>query len=70
MGFQRHKSVLDDEVNIDGYEIKRSDMDRHCGGVTRYVREDPREDFSLDIENLFFLYPATKIKTSSCWSSL
>ena len=52
------KSVLDGEVNIDGYEIKRSDRNRHGGGVACYIRKDlvfsPREDFSPDIENVFF----------------
>ena len=52
------QSVLDGEVNIDGHEMKRSDRDRHGGGVACYIRKDlvfnPREDFSPDIENAFF----------------
>ena len=51
------KSVLDGEVNIAGYEIKRCDRNRHGGGVACYIRKDlafnPREDFSPDIENVF-----------------
>ena len=52
------KSVLDGEVGIDGYEIKRCDRDRHGGGVACYIRKglvfNPRENFSTDIENIFF----------------
>lgn len=52
------KSVLDGEVSIDGYEIKRADRNRHGGGVACYIRKDlvfsPRENFSADIENIFF----------------
>ena len=52
------KSVLDGKVGIDGYEIKRYDRDRHGGGVACYIRKDlvfnPRENFSTDIENIFF----------------
>ena len=52
------ETVLDGEVSIDGYEIKRSDRNRHGGGVACYIRNDlvfnPREKFSLDIENIFF----------------
>ena len=52
------KSVLDGEVGIDGCEIKRCDRDRHGGGVACYIRKDlvfnPRENFSTDIENIFF----------------
>ena len=48
-----NKSVLDGEVGIDGYEIKRCDRDRHDGGVACYIRKDlvfnPRENFSTDI---------------------
>ena len=34
------KSVLDGEVNIDGYEIKRCDRNRQGGGVACYIRKD------------------------------
>ena len=60
------ESVLDGEVNIDGYEIKRCDRNRHGGGVACYIRKDlafnPREDFSPDIENVFLdiLLPKSK----------
>ena len=60
------KSVLDGEVSIEGYEIIRSDRDRHGGGVACYVRSDiasnVRHDFSKDIENIFFdiLLPNSK----------
>ena len=42
------KSVLDGEVGIDGYEIKRCDRDVAC------LVFNPRENFSTDIENIFF----------------
>ena len=60
------ESVLDGEVNIDGYEIKRCDRNRHGGGVACCIRKDlafnPREDFSPDIENVFLdiLLPKSK----------
>ena len=59
-------TVLDGEVNIDGYEVKRSDRNRHGGGVACYVRNDisfnVRSDFSDEIDNIVFdmLLPKTK----------
>ena len=59
-------SVLDGEINIDGYELVRSDRNRHGGGVACYIRSDisfnVRGDFSSEIENIFFdiLLPKTK----------
>ena len=59
-------TVLDGEVNIDGYEVIRSDRNRHGGGVACYVRNDisfnVRKDFSDEIENIVFdmLLPKTK----------
>ena len=59
-------TVLDGEVNIDGYEVIRSDRNRHGGGVACYVRNDIsfniRSDFSDEIENIVFdmLLPKTK----------
>ena len=59
-------SVLDGEINIDGYELIRSDRNRHGGGVACYIRSDisfnVRGDFSSEIENIFFdiLLPKTK----------
>ena len=59
-------TVLDGEVNIDGYEVIRSDRNRHGGGVACYVRNDisfnVRSDFSDEIENIVFdmLLPKTK----------
>ena len=59
-------TVLDGEVNIDGYEVIRSDRNRHGGGVACYVRNDisfnVRRDFSDEIENIVFdiLLPKTK----------
>ena len=57
---------LDGEINIDGYELVRSDRNRHGGGVACYIRSDisfnVRGDFSSEIENIFFdiLLPKTK----------
>ena len=59
-------SVLDGEINIDGYELVRSDRNRHGGGVACYIRNDisfsVRGDFSSKIENIFLdiLLPKTK----------
>ena len=59
-------SVLDGEINIDGYELVRSDRNRHGGGVACYIRNDIsfsiRGDFSSEIENIFLdiLLPKTK----------
>ena len=60
------KTVLDNEVKIDGYELKRSDRNRQGGGVACYIRKDlsfnSREDFAPDLENIFFdlLLPKSK----------
>ena len=59
-------TVLDGEVNIDGYEVIRSDRNRHGCGVACHVRNDisfnVRGDFSDEIENIVFdmLLPKTK----------
>ena len=59
-------SVLDEEVNIEGYKLLRSDRNRHGGGVACYIRNDitytERENFSTDLENIFFdiLLPKSK----------
>ena len=59
-------SVLDGEINIDGYELVRSDWNRHGGGVACYIHSDisfnVRGDFSSEIENIFLdiLLPKTK----------
>ena len=59
-------TVLDGEVNINGYEVIRSDRNRHGGGVACYVRNDisfnVKSDFSEEIENIVFdmLLPKTK----------
>ena len=51
------KTVLDEEINIDGYELARSDRNRHRGGVSCYIQNDisfnVRGDFSSEIENIF-----------------
>ena len=59
-------TVLDGEVNIEGYELMRSDRKRHGGGVACYIKNNiafrSRGGFSKEIENLFFdiLLPKTK----------
>ena len=59
-------SVVDGEINIDGYELIRSDRNRHGGGVACYICSDIsfniRGDFSSEIENIFLdiLLPKTK----------
>ena len=58
--------MLDGEVNIEGYDIVRSDRNRQGGGVACYIRSDisfnVRKDFTADIENIFFniLLPNSK----------
>ena len=60
------KTVLDEEINIDGCELARSDRNRHGGGVACYIRNDisfsVRGDFSSEIENIFsdIFLPKTK----------
>ena len=60
------KTVLDEEINIDCYELARSDRNRHGGGVVCYIRNDisfnVRGDFSSEIENIFLdiFLPKTK----------
>ena len=63
-------SVLDGEINIDGYELVRSDRNRHEGDMNRHEacfirskkRFNVRGDFSSEIENIFLdiLLPKTK----------
>ena len=60
------ETILDEEINIDGYELARSDRNRHGGGVVCYIRNDisfnVRGDFSSEIENIFsdIFLPKTK----------
>ncbi|XP_069941386.1 uncharacterized protein [Cherax quadricarinatus] len=60
-------TVTDDEVKIDGYNIKRLDRNRKGGGVCAYIRNDlaysPRPDLNNNkLEILWFevLLPKTK----------
>ena len=59
-------TVLDVEVNIEGYELIRSDRNRHGGRVACCIKNDTafrsRGGFFNEIENLFFdiLLPKTK----------
>ena len=50
------KTVLDEEISIDGYELARSDRNRQGGGVVCYIRNDisfnVRGDFSSEIQNI------------------
>ena len=61
-----HETVLDGEIYIDGYELIRSDWNRHEGGVACYIRSDVsvnvRCNFSSEVENIFsdILLPKTK----------
>ena len=63
------KSILDNEIKIDGYELKRSDRNRQSGGVACYIRKDlsfnVREDFSPDLENIFLTYSCQNPNQSS-----
>ena len=59
-------TVLDGEVEIEGYKIIRADRNRNGGGVACYIKSDLsyniRKDFSAEIENIFFdiLLPNSK----------
>jgi hypothetical protein len=59
-------SVLDGEINIEGYDIVRSDRNRNGGGVACYIRSDisfnVRDDFTADIENIFVDILMPKLK--------
>ena len=50
-------SVFDAEVNIEGYNLVRSDRNRHGGGIACYVKQhlsfDVKSYFSNEIENFF-----------------
>ena len=60
------KTVLDEQINIDGYELPRSDRNRHGGGVACCIWNDisfnVRGDSSSEIENIFLdiFLPKTK----------
>ena len=62
-------SVSDEEVNISGYSILRSDRNRYVVGVACYVRADlcfnRRNVFSNSIENAFFDLRIPKLKSLS-----
>ena len=51
-------TVLDGEVSIDGFDLVRSDRNRHGGGVACYIRSDLnfdiRSKFTDDMESIFF----------------
>ena len=61
--------VSDQEVNINGYSILKSDKNRYGGGVACYVRVDlcfnRRNIFSNSIENVFFDLLVPKLKPLS-----
>ena len=65
------KTVLDEEINVDGYELARSDWNRHGGGVASYIRNDisfnVRGDFSSEIENIFLDIFLPKPKPILIW---
>ena len=60
------ETVLNGEIQISGYNLVRSDRNRHGGGVLCYIRNDlcfnQRENFSTEFENIFIdiLLPKTK----------
>ena len=51
-------TILDGELEINGYDLIRSSRNRHEGGVACYIKKDRaynmRENISLDFEHLFF----------------
>ena len=67
------KMVLDREINIDGYELVRSDRNRHGGGVACYIQIDisfnVRGEFSNEIENIFLdIFPQNQAYIN--WNSV
>ena len=60
-------SINDEELNIDGYNIIRSDRNRHGGGVACYIKNDisfnRKDNFSNAIENVFLDIYLPKCKT-------
>ena len=61
-----NSSVSNQEVNINGYSVLRSDRNRNGGGVACYVRTDlcfnSRDVFSNSIEHIFFHILIPKVK--------
>ena len=59
-------TVLDAEIEIEGYSVTRSDRNRHGGGVVCYIRDsiiyNLRPNFSNNFENIVLnlLLPDTK----------
>ena len=59
-------SILNCEINIDGYDLLRCDRDRHGGGVACYIRQsinyNVKSIFPVSIENIVIdvLLPKTK----------
>ena len=51
------KSVLDSEVKIDGYDLIRSDRNRHGGGIACYIKKErhynTRGCISSEFDNIF-----------------
>ena len=62
-------TVLDGEINTDGFELTRSDKNRHRGGVVcdirNYVHFSLRSNFSNKVENFFYIL-LPKIKPAWC----
>ena len=62
------KTVLDEEINIDGYELARSHQNRQGCGAACHIQNDisfnVRGDFSSEVENIFLdiFLPKTKLK--------
>ena len=60
------ETVLDGEIDIEGFKLERSDRNRQGGGVVCYISKEitynVRDKFSSNIENIFLdiLLPKTK----------
>ena len=59
-------SILNEELNIQGYDLLRCDRNRHGGGVACYIKQNicynTKNIFSTELENIFFdvFLPKTK----------
>ena len=59
-----NSSVSDQNVNVSGFSIPRSDRNRNGGGVACYIKANlcfnSRNIFSNSIEHVFFIYLSQK----------
>ena len=59
-------SIDDDEIHLDGYDLFRSDRNRHGGGVVIFCRSElePKMISKLSIQNIEMLWMGTSIQNN------